>query len=173
MHPSNRTPVLVGIGTATRHEDDFTRALEPMDLMLEAVRAAGEDTGSSGALGRVEYISVPRGRWTYSNPAGEIARAIGAKATTVLSTPGVLQQSLIGDACARSARGEIEAALVAGSDAGYRLLRAQIANRKAEERVQDDQPDIFLQPKEELRHAAEKRVGLVMPVALYAILESA
>ena len=51
MHPSNRTPVLVGIGTATRHEEDFTRALEPMDLMLEAVRAAGADTGSAAALG--------------------------------------------------------------------------------------------------------------------------
>ena len=175
MHPSNRTPVLVGIGTATRHEEDFTRALEPMDLMLEAVRAAGADTGSASALalGRVEYISVPRGRWKYANPAGEIARAIGARATTVLSTPGVLQQALIGEACARIARGEIGAALVAGSDAGYRLLRAQIAGQKAGERVQDDGPDIFLQPKEELRHAAEKRAGLVMPVALYAILESA
>ena len=173
MLPSNRTPVLVGVGTATRHEEDFTRALEPMDLMLEAVRAAGANTGSAAALGRVEYISVPRGRWTYANPAGEIARTIGARATTVLSTPGVLQQALIGDACARIARGEIGAALVAGSDAGYRLLRAQIAGRKADERVQDDKPDIFLQPKEELRHAAEKRAGLVMPVALYAILESA
>ena len=173
MHPSNRIPVLVGIGTATRHEEDFTRALEPMDLMLEAVRAAGADTGSAAALGRVEYISVPRGRWTYANPAGEIARTIGARATTVLSTPGVLQQALIGEACARIARGEIGAALVAGSDAGYRLLRAQIAGRKADERIQDDAPDIFLQPKEELRHAAEKRAGLVMPVGLYAILESA
>ena len=173
MLPSNRTPVLVGIGTATRHEEDFTRALEPMDLMLEAVRAAGTDTGSAAALGRVEYICVPRGRWTYANPAGEIARTIGARATTVLATPGVLQQTLIGEACARIARGEIGAALVAGSDAGYRLLRAQIAGRKADERVQDDAPDILMQPKDELRHAAEKRAGLVMPVGLYAILESA
>ena len=38
-----RTPVLVGIGTATRREEDFTCALEPLDLMQEAVNAAGID----------------------------------------------------------------------------------------------------------------------------------
>ena len=37
MIPAHRTPVLVGIGTATRREEDFERALEPMDLKQEAV----------------------------------------------------------------------------------------------------------------------------------------
>ena len=36
MNAADRTPVLIGIGTATRREEDFTRALEPMDLMLAA-----------------------------------------------------------------------------------------------------------------------------------------
>ena len=168
------TPVLVGIGTATRHEQDFTRALEPMDLMLEAVRAAGLDSGSAMALAGTQYIAVPRGRWAYSNPAGEIARGVGATgATTVLSSVGVLQQTLIGEACARIARGEAHTALVAGADAGYRLLRAQIAGQEPEEREQGDAPDIYLAPKDELRHAVEKRAGLQMPVGLYAIMESA
>ena len=30
---ASRTPVLVGIGVATQREDDFERALEPIDLM--------------------------------------------------------------------------------------------------------------------------------------------
>ena len=114
------TPVLVGIGTATRQEQDFTRALEPMDLMLEAVRAAGLDSGSPLTLAGAQYIAVPRGRWTYSNPAGEIARVVGAAvATTVLSSVGVLQQTLIGEACARIARGEAHTTLVIGADAGF------------------------------------------------------
>ena len=37
MIPAHRSPVLVGIGAATRREEDFERALEPMDLMQEAV----------------------------------------------------------------------------------------------------------------------------------------
>jgi len=169
-----RTPVLVGFGTATRREEDFERALEPMDLMLDAVDRAGRDTGAATVLQGIQYIAVPRGRWQYANPAGEIARHVGASgADEVLASVGVLQQTLIGEACARIARGEAHTTLVTGADAGYRLLRAQIAGREAAERKQDDEPDVYLAPKEELRHPAEKRAGLKMPVSLYAMMESA
>lgn len=174
MNTPERTPVLVGIGVATRHEDNFEQALEPMDLMLEAVALAGKDSGAAAALAGLQYIAVPRGRWSYSNPAGEIARSVGAaKAVTVLASVGVLQQTLIGEACGRIARGESHTALLAGADAGYRLLRAQIAGKKAGERQQHDAPDIYLAPKEELRHPVEKRAGLQMPVGIYALMESA
>ena len=168
------TPVLVGVGVAMRREDDPARALEPIDLMLEAVRAAGADCGAPGLLREVGSIAVPRGRWKYRNPAGEIARAVGATgATTILSSVGVLQQTLIADACQAIADGMVESALVTGADAGYRLLRARLAGGRAEERDQDDEPDVRLEPKAELRHPAEVAVGLKMPVGLYAILESA
>ena len=183
---ASHTPVLVGIGTASRREENFEHALEPMDLMLEAVATAGADSGSPAALAGAQYVAVPRGRWKYGNPAGAIARAIGAEqATTVLATVGVLQQTLIGEACARIACGEAHTALVAGADAGYRLLRAQIAGREAVDlnaglelsaagqRLHGDAPDITLAPKDELRHPAEKRAGMRMPVGLYAIMESA
>ena len=168
------TPVLVGIGVTTRREDDPANALEPIDLMLEAVRAAGADCGAPSLLGEVGTIAVPRGRWRYRNPSGEIARAIGAtSATTVVSSVGVLQQTLIADACQAIAEGSVESALVTGADAGYRLLRARLAGGRAEERDQDDEPDVRLEPKAELRHPAEVAAGLKMPVGLYAMLESA
>lgn len=170
----DRTPVLVGIGLATRREEDYKQALEPMDLMLEAVAAAGADTTSAGVLQGLQYIAVPRGRWKYSNPAGEIARKFNAAgAVTVLATPGVLQQTLIGEACARIAGGRAHTTLVTGGDAGYRILKARIAKERAGERVQADEPDICMQPKDELRHEVEKRAGIVMPVGLYAIMDSA
>ena len=172
-----RQPVLVGIGTCMQREQDFTRAREPMDLMLAAVRNAGADAAgdkAAEALAGVQFIAVPKGRWRYRNPAGEIARAIGARsATTVLASVGVLQQSLIGDACGRIAAGEIDSALVAGADAGYRLLRAKQAGERSAERQQQDDPDISLESAEELLHPAELHAGIRMPVALYAILESA
>ena len=52
---AGRTPVLVGIGTATRREEDFERALEPLDLMLEAVAAAGNDCGVPAAFHGLEW----------------------------------------------------------------------------------------------------------------------
>lgn len=174
MTLSDRIPVLVGVGIATQREDDFRRALDPMALMLRAVQAAGLDTGHTAALPGAQWIAVSRGRWTYTNPAGAIARAVGAnEAATVLTSVGVLQQTLIGAACARIALGEAHTTLVAGSDAGYRLLRAQLAGKKAEEHSEQGVPDEFWEPKNELRHPVELRAGLQMPVGLYAIMDSA
>ena len=173
---TRRTPVLVGIGVATQREEDPARALEPLDLMLAAVRSAGADAlpASASLLAGVGRIGVPKGRWRYRNPGGEIARAIGAdRAVSLLASVGVLQQTLIGDACRAIAEGETDTALVVGGDAGYRILRASIQGVRAEERQQDDEPDVSLAPKDELRHPAELRAGMKMPVGLYAIMESA
>ncbi len=174
MRFDSRQPVLVGIGTCMQREDSLALSKEPMDLMLEAVRRAGKDAGNPAALSGVQRIAVPKGRWRYRNPAGEIARNTGAdSATTVLASVGVLQQSLIGDVCSRIAAGEIDSALVAGSDAGYRILRAKQLGERAGERQQDDAPDVSLEPKDELLHPAELHAGIRMPIALYAIIESA
>lgn len=173
-HPSD--PVLVGIGVATQREEDFARAAEPLDLMLAAVRNAGADALADPAalLAGVGRIAVPKGRWRYRNPGGEIARTIGARrAVTVLASIGVLQQTLIGDACRAIAEGAADTALVVGGDAGYRILRASIVGMRAGERQQDDTPDIALEPADELRHPAELRAGMTLPVGLYAIMESA
>lgn len=168
------TPVLVGVGVAMRREDDPAKALEPIDLMLEAVRAAGEDSGAPRLLAELGSIAVPRGRWKYRNPSGEIARAVGAvNATTIVSSVGVLQQTLIADACEAIVTGRIDTALITGADAGYRILRSKLAGERAGERDQPDEPDVRLEPKAELRDPAEVAAGLAMPVGLYAILESA
>jgi acetyl-CoA C-acetyltransferase len=167
-------PVLVGIGTCMQREDDPARAREPLDLMVEAVLRAAQDAGGAHMLRGVQRIAVPRGRWRYRNPGGAIARAIGADAAvSVLASVGVLQQSLVADACVRIAAGEIDSALVAGGDAGYRLARARAAGQRAPEAQQDDGPDVLLEPEEELLHPAELQAGIRLPVALYAILESA
>lgn len=73
----------------------------------------------------------------------------------MLSTVGVLQQTLIGDACLRIAQGEVDTALVVGGDAGYRLLRSKIAGAALRDRQQADTPDVTLAPHDELRHPAE------------------
>ncbi len=178
MSVDPRQPVLVGIGSCMQREDDLTRSQEPMDLMLQAVQLAARDAvGVNGAqlLKGLNQIAVPKGRWRYRNPAGEIARTIGADAaSTVLASVGVLQQFLIGDACRQIAAGEIESALVVGADAGHRIACAKKRGQRATERQQEeDTPDVSLEPAEELLHPAELRAGIRMPIALYAILESA
>jgi acetyl-CoA C-acetyltransferase len=176
MKRADRTPVLVGIGVAAQREEDPSRAAEPLDLMLAAVRAAGADALAEpqALLAGVGRIAVPKGRWRYRNPGGDIARAIGADdATSILGSVGVLQQTLIADACRAIVEGETDTALVVGGDAGYRILRASILGTPAAERQQDDAPAVHLEPAAELRHPAELRAGVKLPVGLYAMMESA
>lgn len=174
MMDTARVPVLVGIGVATQREDDPAQALDPLALMVEAVRLAGQDAAAPALLGALDRILVPRGRWKYGDPGRAIATAVGAAhAGTVLSTVGVLQQTLLGNACGAIAAGEISAALVVGGDAGYRILRSRITGQEVPSPDPGGTPDVLLAPKEELRHEAELRAGLRMPVGLYAMMESA
>ena len=169
-----RSPVLVGVGVATQREEDPARALDSMGLMIEATRRAGQDCGAPALLGALGRVLVPRGRWTHGDPGHAIAMAVGAqRAESVLSTVGVLQQTLIGNACAAIAAGEIDTALVAGGDTGYRILRARVTGRDLGSSDPGGSPNVLLAPKEELRHPAELRAGMRMPVGLYAIMESA
>ncbi len=169
-----QTPVLVGVGTTMQREDDVRRSREAIDLMVDAVRKTARAHAAPELLASVQRIAVPRGRWSYRNPAGMIATAIGAAgATTVLSNVGVLQQTLITDTCNQIASGAIDVGLVVGGDAGYRIRRAQLAGEPVSERESLDEPDVEFKPGSELRHPAELRAGLRMPVGLYAICASA
>ncbi|GAA5233182.1 acetyl-CoA acetyltransferase [Verticiella sediminum] len=171
---TDQQPVLVGVGTATQRAAVLEQSAEPLDLMLQAVRRAGSDSGAPALLAQVQRIAVPQGRWRYRNPAGEIARNLGCvDATSILAGVGVLQQSLISDACQRIAAGEIDAALIAGADAGHRILTAKRQGLRAPERQQEDDPHEHLRPEEPLLHPAELRAGIRLPVALYALIESA
>ena len=169
-----RTPVLVGLGVATQREEDPREARDALGLMLAAADAAGRDCGVPGLLGAVGHVAVPAGRSAYGNAAGAIARHAGAPAArTIGSTVGVLQETLLADACEAIAVGAVDAALVAGGDAGYRILRSQITGLAVADTEAEGEPDTLLSPAEELRHPVELRAGLRQPVGLYAMIESA
>ena len=165
-------PVLVGVGVATQRQDDPLRSASALGLMLEAVRCAGADAGAPGLLGRVGLVAVPRGRWSFRDPARAVADAIGApSARRVLATMGVLQQTLVGEACAAIARGDVHAAIVVGADCGHRRARKEALglDTKDPDPTAASEPHETLAPRDELLHPAELRAGLRMPVGLYAI----
>lgn len=167
-------PILVGIGVVNQRFDDHREAKEPLALMVDAARAAEADAGAPGVLTQLDRIYTPKGRWKYTNPAGAIARSVGADhALSSLAHIGVLQQSLIGDACRRIADGEISSAAVIGGEAGYRVLRATIAGEAADEQETPGEPDEVLKPHVPLRNGAEHAAGLTEAVGAYAIIESA
>lgn len=173
LHP--RTPVLVGIGIVQQRSKDVAGSKDALGLMMDAARAAGVDSGSPALLQEVGSIAVPQGLWGYKDPGRAIGDAIGARnAISIFAELGVLQQTLLGDACSRIARGDVDCALVVGGEARYRILQAGIAGEAASELPAEGDADVVLKPAVELRLEAEAKSGLgYMPVGYYAIVESA
>ena len=168
------TPLLAGCAAVQQRETDIAKSREAIALMIDAVKAAAEDCGNETILQHVQAIYVPRGMWQYSDPARLIADAIGVpQAKTVLADFGILQQTLIGDACERIANGEIDCAIIAGGEAKFRQLQASIQQVAAPETEQDAKPNEMMLPAADLCLDAETQAGLMMPVGFYAMIESA
>ena len=169
------TPVLVGVAAVQQRQEDYRQALEPLALMEQALRGAATDAGCSELLVMADEILVPRGMWSYSDPARLLSEALGAEgAVTLLAEFGILQQSLFSRACQRIVAGEAQVVLVAGGEAKYRSLCASKAGEEAAETSQADAaPDITLRPDDELWSPVESAAGLGMPVGYYAIMDSA
>ncbi len=175
MRLDPRTPVLVGVGAIQQKLDDPLQALEPIELMIAAVDRAAADSGCRALLERADSIRVPRGFWDYSDPGRLIAARCGAKhARTQLAEIGVLQTTLFGVAVAAIASGEEDIALIAGGEAKYRALRAQMSGVEAPLTAQHGaEPDSVLRPAHEIWSQREADLGLLMPVNQYSIMENA
>ncbi len=181
-----RTPVLVGVGTS------FADA-EAVELMVEATVAATADAGAPRLLGAVQRIVVPRGTWSYTDPARIVADRIGADATTVLVDLGIPQQTLIDEVMAAMLAGDLDVAVVVGAEAKARAARAQRRSTKGDRdgiarvftqggteeaaATETDQggarPDVHQAPEGDLVDPAEIAAGLWAPVEQYALIESA
>src|SRR5690349_13579916 len=124
------TPVIVGVGFAQERSEDPSRCPEAFRLMERAVRNAAADAGSDALLGLVESISVPQGMWQYRNPGKLLADALGCpSARSILSDLGVLQLTLLSEACRAIATGEEHVAVVTGGEAKFRELCAAITGQ--------------------------------------------
>jgi len=174
MPLDSNTPVLVGAAAVQQREADATVAGEALDLMERALRRAGEDAGDPGLLARAGEILVPQGFWQYDDPARALAERLGAVgAHSTLVQLGMLQTTLFGRAARRIAEGRADVVLVAGGEAKYRALRAQIAGTLAPTSQQRSQPDTVLAPMAEIVHPFELHHGLQMPVTQFSVIENA
>lgn len=171
-----RTPVLVGVGAITQASDDRDPAdlLEPIDLMVAAVRGAADDAHAPGLLSAVELIAVPKGIWGYGDPGRVVAERIGAATSTrtVLAEVGVLQQTMIDQACAAIAAGDLDVAVICGGEARNRVVRAARAGTEATEVDAPGPPDDLQLPAGEIITAVEIERDLAVPAHQYALVES-
>jgi acetyl-CoA C-acetyltransferase len=134
-----RTPVVVGVGQVTVRPDpaiDPADRPEPLELMVQALRAAAEDctgaapggaaTAGDALLRRADSIRVVSLLgWRVPNPALLVAQRLGFSDATLprqlllSSVGGNTPQALMHDACGSISRGEMDVVLVTGAEAMY------------------------------------------------------
>ncbi|MEQ1549642.1 acetyl-CoA acetyltransferase [Sphingorhabdus sp.] len=172
MTDSERIPVIIGVGQINDRPEDPDNGLDPLGLMVEAMKRAETDSGVS-LLSQLDSVAVvDQISFRHLNPLDrKLADALGA-------SPSVCYQSeaphgdtpirLLNEAANRIGAGEIKLAAVGGAEA----LRT-IAGRLAKHAT--PQPDVFEGVRKEAKREPgyAQQHGLNAPVDVYPLYENA
>lgn len=180
-------PVLIGVGQFTSHWDGTAGpdgAPSPSSLCVTASKTALKDAGIPAsavdtlAVVRIFEDSVPGDNHPHghnTNLPGTIARDIGAAPTRAIyaAVGGQSPQQLANEMAARIHAGEIECALITGSEAN----KASKAARKHGVKIEwTDGADLPVEDRgmgDMLLSRAEIKHGIIAPAYFYALFENA
>jgi acetyl-CoA C-acetyltransferase len=173
--PSDRTPVLVGLGEVICRPDEGP-APDPSVLMAEATRRAAADAQSEALLQRLDVIAVaPSAGWPDGDPGRSVCQHLGAEARTLRSSMqgGNGPQLLLGALGSRIAAGEMDAAVVCGGEALYTAARA--GGRPPHWAAADPgrAADEVLEGEAAPGTTQEAEVGIIAPIMAYPLIENA
>jgi acetyl-CoA C-acetyltransferase len=170
------TPVIVGVGQVTERSTE-PRGADPVSLAVRALGLAAEDTGVGESLltGADSVGYVASVSWQYPDGAALIAEAVGARPaetvqTGLLGGDGPLR--LLNDAAAEIATGRVSLALLGGAEA---TATAERAGRELSwpRQPEGTAPTRAVGVDRTPNNDAETAAGLVAPVHLYALMETA
>ncbi|MHA7900899.1 MAG: acetyl-CoA acetyltransferase [Henriciella sp.] len=185
--PKGAMPVLVGVGQITDHWDGTEGpdgAPSPNSLCVDASKLALADAGIDAseidtlAVVRIFEDSVPGDRHPHghnTNLPGTIARDIGAKPARAIyaAVGGQSPQQLANEMAARIHAGEIECALVTGSEANKASKAARKHGVEIDWTDSDDLPIEDRGMGEMLLSRPEIKHGIIAPAYFYALFENA
>ena len=177
---NDRTPVLVGIAQVLQRVDEPARAKQPLELMIDAVRLAADDSGAPGLLDKTSSIRVIKGIWGYRNPALAIAEGLGSSGveTGVSVLGGNYVQMVFNRSALDIQEGKRDVVILTGAECGRTLGRAQKAGLEldwleAKDGDSAPEPDIEYGDSRWTRHEAEMARGLQRAVQYYSMFENA
>ena len=152
----------------------------PAELMAEALRGAGEDSGTGDRLLRAadSVVVVDQMSWRYANPGSAVAALVGASPRdTVLTTVGGNSPQLAVNTVATAIQsGQIDVALICGAEAIYSRRLARATGERVPWATQDDNeiaPSRRIGIDRPGTNDVEQSRSLVLPVQIYPIFESA
>lgn len=182
-------PVLVGVGQSLSQWDGTAgpaSAPSPLSLMVEASKKALIDTGAPDVTGAIDMIAVvrifedsvrgaPHPHGHNTNLPGTLARDIAASPAHLIyeTVGGQSPQALVNEMAAKIFDGEIECALISGSEAnraskGARRHGVDIDWTDGSEAGYEDRgTGPMMLSREEIKH------GIIAPAYFYALFENA
>ena len=174
-----RTPVLVGAGQITQRTPDPGYG-DPAALAVTALRRAAADTGAGEQLlGRADAVfAVASASWQYRDMGALVADRLGVSgADTAQTSPfgGDGGQLVVNEAAAAVAAGDYDMVLVTGAEAGNTQAAAQRAGVEPAwpQQAPDVAPTRSIGIDKPANNQAETSAGLLAPINMYALLESA
>ena len=169
------TPVLVGVAQINQRTEDLRDRKEPVELMIDACRAAGEDAGCPQLASQASSIRVIRGYWLYQNPAQAVGEALGNPTVETAITPfgGNFVQTVLNRSALDIQAGVHEAILITGAECGHTRARLRRAGAKPDWRSIGGTPDLHIGQDVPMSHPAELARDIDRPIRMYPIMETA
>ena len=174
--PNPRTPVIVGVGQFLNRIESLQQALEPLQMMMEAVYRAERDVGIGGFLRQAQSVRVVRGIWNYDNPAGAIAERISATGAQTMGTliGGNQNQALMNRTAAEILAGKFDLVLIAGAENGNSAGKARRAGVTLPQSKAPGKPDaVFGAEQQPEHHEYEVAKGISRAIQVYPMYDNA
>jgi acetyl-CoA C-acetyltransferase len=171
-----RTPVVVGVGQKSQRTDPDT-ARQPIELLEDVARAAGDDAGH-GLLARVDTVAVVQiVSWPYPDPGAFLARRLGIepRRTVVSTVGGNSPQMLVNEMSRRMLAGDTDVVLIGGAEAMHTRWRARREPRThLEWDAGGDEPCVdVVGDSGQGVNDYEMAHGAVAPTSVYPLFETA
>lgn len=171
----DRLPVIIGIGEITDRPNAVSAAIEPMDLMAEALRRADED-GGGGWLAKLSSLDVINiSSWAYEDLPAQLSEKLSISPARLRYRPtgGETPTRAIHKAARAIYSGEQTVCAVAGGEALHATRMAAKAGEALPwtPRAKGGAPDyaeVFA-----LLNPQAAQMGLFLPSSVYPLYENA
>ncbi|MFM8793767.1 MAG: acetyl-CoA acetyltransferase [Acidimicrobiales bacterium] len=169
-----RTPVLIGAGQFVQRAERIEDALDPVAMMVEAIRLAARDAGLDGVPAPDAIRVVSLLSWRYGNPARFIAADLGLspRECGLSAMGGNTPQTLVNSASREIAAGKVDLVILTGGETTRTRARMTKAGVTPEWRTTEETPvpvseDLVMNMPE------ERERKIVMPIQIYPLFETA
>lgn len=171
-----RTPVLIGAGQFLHRAEGLDDALDPATLMVAAIERAAEDAGlrSVPLVDSIRVVGLLS--WRYGNPAHVVAGMLAQSPRELAYTTmgGNSPQSLLNATALEIQRGDLDIALLTGGESFRTRMKARAAGVELTwPKAPDDAAPRIIGEDLSMSHPAEQARGILMPVQVYPMFETA